>query len=177
MERAKKNCYLMLRERGYNVFIQSDGGVFDPAMIAKRGVSQLVVYAFPDGKVGVRDTRRIVADTEAREISHAVVLYPQGITPFAKTDLLKNTTTRFEIFHTDFFLFHLTRHVLVPEHVVLSASEKRKVADRYGIDKLPRISVNDPVARWLDLGRGTIVKIEEASPEGHLVTEYRVVTG
>ena len=62
------------------------------------------------------------------------------------------------------------------EHVVLSASEKRKVADRYGIDKLPRISVTDPVARWLDLGRGTIVKIEEASPEGHLVTEYRVVT-
>ena len=176
MERAQKNCLLMLRERGYAVTPMETSEDFKPVMTAThRRASRVAVYTVAGAKVGVRDTRRIVEDAVESGVDHIIVIHEHGITPFARGEIGKSDL-RVELFPADFFGFHLTRHILVPPHRLVTPSERRLVADKYGIDRLPRLVSTDPVVRWLDLPRGAIVSIEEPSPEGHMVAEYRVVT-
>ena len=64
-----------------------------------------------------------------------------------KTD--HSTGIRIERFDETELQVNITQHVLVPQHTVLSQSEKKNLLQRYRItdDKLPKIQINDPVAR------------------------------
>ena len=66
---------------------------------------------------------------------------------------------------------------LVPEHRLLSMEEAIMVLKRLGVKpwQLPRISVNDPVARILGARPGDIIEIRRRSPTGGEALYYRIV--
>ncbi|PIV69498.1 MAG: DNA-directed RNA polymerase subunit H [Euryarchaeota archaeon CG01_land_8_20_14_3_00_38_12] len=71
----------------------------------------------------------------------------------------------------------VTKHKLVPEHVLLSDTESKDVLKKYNVNQnnLPKILVTDPCARMLGAKPGQIVKIIRRSQTAGSFTSYRVV--
>jgi len=71
----------------------------------------------------------------------------------------------------------ITKHELVPKHIVLNEKEREEVLKKYGITlrQLPRISVSDPVIKILNANIGDVIKIIRKSETAGETEYYRVV--
>lgn len=105
---------------------------------------------------GVLITQSSITPAALKVVS---VLHPQIIETFQEQDLLVN----------------ITHHELVPKHVLLSQEEKKKLLERYRLkeSQLPRIQTGDPVAKYLGLRRGQVVKIIRKSETAGRYASYR----
>jgi DNA-directed RNA polymerase subunit H (RpoH/RPB5) len=82
--------------------------------------------------------------------------------------------------------FDITKHKLVPEHILLSKKEEKEILKKLNLTKnqLPKILSTDPVATAVIRPDGTkgvkvreIVKIIRNSPTSRVSVAYRVVVG
>ncbi|MFB6283214.1 MAG: DNA-directed RNA polymerase subunit H [Halobacteria archaeon] len=71
----------------------------------------------------------------------------------------------------------VTKHEMVPEHVVLDEDEIEEVTERYDIDKtdLPKISRVDSPVKQLDADTGDVVKIIRESLTTDEAVTYRII--
>lgn len=95
----------------------------------------------------------------------------------------KHACKKFEpIFHLDLFkesslLVDITEHFLVPPHIALSEQETKDLLERLSIpaDKLPKISVDDPICHYYGFKQGQVIKIIRNSLVGGRSVAFRVV--
>ena len=71
----------------------------------------------------------------------------------------------------------VTKHKLVPKHILLSDTEAKTVLKKYNVNQnnLPKILVTDPCVKMLDAKPGQIIKIIRRSQTAGMFTTYRVV--
>lgn len=124
--------------------------------------------------------RQFVLDLQEFQYTRGIFIYPNTITGPAQkvVDSLSSKIT-IELFHEEELLVNITHHELVPRHEVLSSEEKKELLDRYKVKEaqLPRIHGSDPVAKYLGLRRGQVVKIIRKSETSGRYASYRLCTG
>ena len=71
----------------------------------------------------------------------------------------------------------ILQHKFVPSHEILEAKELKSVLEQLGAvkEQLPKMSVNDPVAKRIKAAAGSVVKIVRKSPTAGEAVYYRVI--
>ena len=112
-------------------------------------------------------------------IQNGIIIIPGTITSLAKQKLKESNDSRachIEVFEDKELIVNITEHELVPEHIILSEEEKKALLKKYRLkeSQLPKILTTDPVARFLGLVKGQVVKIIRASETAGRYITYRI---
>ena len=154
-------------------------------LVAKADQSSDQIFVFfperdPNSKSGAVSTKAIKVYTdkmEEEEVTRAILVVNSGVTSFARRALNEMSKIKVELFHDRELLVNITKHVLVPEHEVLTEEGKQAVLDKYRLKEaqLPRILKTDPIARFYGLSQGQVVKIKRDSDTAGRYITYRYV--
>ena len=96
---------------------------------------------------------------------------------------LSNKKNKIEHFEFSELLFNKTKHILVPQHILLTETEKEKVLCQYNcsVKQLPCIIITrtiknryvDPIAKYYGANPGDVFKIIRTSETGGEYISYR----
>ena len=106
-----------------------------------------------------------------------IIIISGQLTSQAKQKLTDiNNELQIECFNISELMVNIIEHSYVPEHILLTDEEKNLLLKRYKIkeSQLPKILTSDPVARYLGLRRGNIVKIIRDSETAGKYVTYRI---
>ncbi|KAL4934289.1 DNA-directed RNA polymerase core subunit RPB5 [Aspergillus undulatus] len=130
-----------------------------------------------DSGIGAKQVRTFNHTVDEGNFHTGIFITKTPISPSAVRMLAGIPGRICEHFQEQDLLVNITRHELVPKHVLLSPEEKSRLLQRYRLkeSQLPRIQVSDPVARYLGLRRGQVVKIIRRSETAGRYASYRWV--
>jgi DNA-directed RNA polymerase I, II, and III subunit RPABC1 len=140
--------------------------------------NQMYVF-FPDeAKVGQKTIEAYLKKIEEEEITRAIIVVSTGMSPRAKSLMLSmQPKYTLEPFLDSELMINITNHFLVPQHVLLNPEEKKELLIRYKLkdNQLPRIRIDDPIARYFGLRKGQVVRIIRTSETAGRYVTYRLV--
>jgi DNA-directed RNA polymerase subunit H (RpoH/RPB5) len=92
-------------------------------------------------------------------------------------ELTKDMYNNVEVFLKKRMIFNVTHHQFVPKHIILTKDEELELLEKYNTTKgkLPKISKNDPIAKYYGMKTDQICKIIRWSPEVGETNYYRLV--
>ena len=133
----------------------------------------------PDKSVGIKQTRNFAHFLQEQNMTNGIFITQEqpNAAALRAFDALHELGMKAEHFKEEDLLVNITRHELVPTHILLSDEEKKTLLDRYRLreSQLPRIQNADPVARYLGLRKGQVVKIIRKSETAGRYASYRWV--
>eukprot|EP00800_Vazella_pourtalesii_P023293 TRINITY_DN9363_c1_g2_i2.p1 TRINITY_DN9363_c1_g2~~TRINITY_DN9363_c1_g2_i2.p1 ORF type:complete len:212 (-),score=46.35 TRINITY_DN9363_c1_g2_i2:103-738(-) len=146
---------------------------------AKDVSNQMFVFFPDDEKINVVAVKRYFNKMQTENVHRSIIVVHQGVTPTARQAMVSMRSASFimEEFMEAELMINITEHELVPTHYVMSPEEKKELLMRYKLKEtqLPRIQHTDPVARYLGLKRGEVVKIIRPSETAGRYITYRLV--
>jgi len=119
---------------------------------------------------------KVISKYEDENINLILILKEKENSAISK-ELTKDIYDKVEVFLRKNMVFNITQHSFVPRHILLSTEEEKKVVTKYFTtkSKLPKISKNDPVAKYYGLKPDQVCKIIRKSPEVGESIYYRLV--
>lgn len=126
--------------------------------------------------VGIKTMRNFCIHISEKNFSTGIFIYQNSITPSANKLIPTVAPASIETFQETDLVVNITHHELVPKHITLSKPEKAQLLQKYRLkeSQLPRIQREDPVARYLGLKRGEVVKIIRRSETSGRYASYRI---
>ncbi|CAG9333712.1 unnamed protein product [Blepharisma stoltei] len=137
-----------------------------------------IFVCFPDDqRIAVPIIASVAQRMHKEGFERAIIIGKGIITPSAKTAIVElQNHFIIEYFEEKELLVNITEHELVPKHIVMTSEEKGALLKRYRVkeSQLPKIQTTDPVARYLGLQRGQVVKIIRNSETAGKYITYRL---
>ncbi|KAF2083770.1 RPB5 subunit of DNA-directed RNA polymerase [Saccharata proteae CBS 121410] len=130
-----------------------------------------------DTSMGIKQLRTFAHKVDERQAKVGILVCTAAITASALKFIPAMLPMVVELFMEQDLLVNITEHELVPRHILMSHEEKAALLKRYRLkeSQLPRLSVNDPVAKFLGLKKGQVVKIIRSSQTAGRYASYRTV--
>ena len=132
---------------------------------------------FPGEKINTDDIKEYLKVLKETRINSGIIIISGKLSQQAKQKVQEiNKELQVEIFSVNELVVDITEHELVPKHILLSKEDKDLLLKRYKIkeNQLPKILVTDPIARFLGLKRGDVVKIIRVSETAGRYITYRI---
>lgn len=139
---------------------------------------KIFVFFPNDDKMGVPTVRECIEEMSKSQVESGIVIVKNTITPFARETMRKFAVQyKLERFNQSELMVNITKHKLVPKHVVLTDEEKKQLLKKYKLSEsqLPKIQVTDPVARYFGMRPRQVVKILRPSETAGKYITYRLV--
>mmetsp|Transcript_24020 Transcript_24020/g.60104 ORF Transcript_24020/g.60104 Transcript_24020/m.60104 type:complete len:207 (+) Transcript_24020:49-669(+) len=138
---------------------------------------QIFVFFPSSERVGIDGISGYIKSMEQKQVKRAIIVLVGGLTSMAKQALTSVPDCLLEHFTEEELLVNITEHQLVPRHELLTPEGKQELLSKYKLKEaqLPRIQLNDPVARYYGLQRGEVVKITRPSETAGKYVTYRLV--
>ncbi|XP_020592510.1 DNA-directed RNA polymerases II and IV subunit 5A-like [Phalaenopsis equestris] len=192
--RVWKTALEMLRDRGFLVldseikmsrleFLDKFGENFkredlDMLKTKEDDPNDRIFVFFPnEPKLNVSVTRRYAERMRSEKIFRGIIVVQEVPTPHAK-HAIEDLSQKYylEVFLDAELLVNVNNHMLVPKHEVLSNEEKKELLKRYTVKEtqLPKMMSNDPIAKYLGIRRGQVVKITRKSETAGIYITYRI---
>lgn len=132
----------------------------------------------PDkSSIGISVMKKFVEHCASNNFKAGILVTAVALSSQArKVMTVTSQFTLIECFLEEDLLVNITHHELVPKHVLLSREEKAALLKRYRLKEtqLPRILSKDPIARYLGLKKGQVVKIIRTSETAGRYASYRL---
>ena len=149
----------------------------DPSPQTRAG--NIIVTFTKEAPLGIKHTRAFAQLLDKENFTNGILISVGHCQPASLRvwDPLAARGVTAEHFQEQELLVNITKHDLVPKHVLLSDEEKKVLLDRYRLKEtqLPRIQSGDPVARYLGLKKRQVVKIIRKSETAGRYASYRWV--
>ncbi|WWD20614.1 hypothetical protein CI109_105090 [Kwoniella shandongensis] len=193
--RVSRTVHEMVRDRGYlladyeiNVpfdeFKQKHGatGSVDRTNMSfdalhSENSEKIFVYFCSEKNVSKASMKTFIGSMDKMGARRGMIIWSEKMSPAAKKTLTEmGSEYSLEDFPESDLLVNITRHFLVPKHVIMKPDEKSALIKRYRLKEtqLPRIMITDPVARYYGMKRGQVMKIERASETAGRYITYRI---
>ena len=172
--KTRQTVLEMLRDRNCitDQYFDENGDYIQPSeesyrsnslkLIVQKNKEENILILFYEKKIGIDILKSIVIEMDDIGIKHTILIVNYKITSFAKKEINKlSSNYYFEIFLQDEMLYNITKHRIVPEHILLSNEESKKIIDCYGKKTfyLPKIFNTDAICKYYDGKVGNIFKI------------------
>lgn len=119
-----------------------------------------LIVLFHNDKFGISDVNKLITYLEKGGLNNVILVVKEKLTSFG-LKALKNSDVNFEIFLSKHLVFNITKHQLVPRHVVLTKEEKNKLLKtlQCKLHQLPKILKTDPISKYFNALVGQVFKI------------------
>ena len=119
-----------------------------------------LIILFYNGKFGIREVNELIEKLLERNLNNVILIVKDKLTSFG-LKALKNSIVNYEIFLRKHLVFNITKHKLVPKHILLSKDEKNKLLKtlQCKLHQLPKILKTDPMAKYFNALIGQVFKI------------------
>ncbi|KAL0221974.1 hypothetical protein RCL1_001828 [Eukaryota sp. TZLM3-RCL] len=189
--RVRKTVLQMLQDRGFRVLpedLEEDLASFSRrygdtpnrealTLLHSHTVEDKQIFVFfpLDAKLSLKSLRDYAKKMQTENVKHSILVLKDAITSSAK-NAINTFSERIEVFFENQLLINITEHELVPKHTPLTPQQKAELLQRYKLKEtqLPRILVDDPVARHFGLVRGDVVRIVRNSETAGEYVTYRL---
>lgn len=120
--------------------------------------------------------QKLITQYEDANINLILLLKEKENSTVSK-ELTKDVYKNVEIFLKKNMIFNITKHEYVAKHILLTKEEEKELLDKYNTTKgkLPKLSKNDPVAKYYGMKLDQICKIIRKSPEVGEYPYYRLI--
>lgn len=155
-------CSEMLEDRGYVKKSQTDDNIIQ--LIYKNEKEQIIVFILYKDKINMNIIRKLLDIADMLKISHLIIVYndsyKNSITSKLKHRIEELMDKNVEFFPISSLQYNITKHVLVPKHVLATEEEEKDIKSKYKINDLPVILAQyDPVCCYYNFKPGSIIKI------------------
>lgn len=124
-----------------------------------------------NSKFKINDLKKLINDED-----RILIVFKEKINNLNIKNL-KEYEANIEIFLIKELLINISKHILVPKHEIVTDQEIiSKIVSQFQLKsktQLPIIQRTDPMARYLDIKTGEIVKITRNSPSAGEAIIYR----
>ncbi|KAI7164875.1 RPB5 subunit of DNA-directed RNA polymerase [Hortaea werneckii] len=141
------------------------------------GIGTIHVEFVNDPSIGIKHLKAFAQLLHEKNFMTGIFVTAAAPTTSAMKIVPSVLPTVIEVFREEDLLVNISRHELVPKHTLLSAEDKKRLLERYRLKEtqLPRIRMDDPMAKYLGLRRGQVVKIIRKSETAGRYASYRWV--
>jgi DNA-directed RNA polymerase I, II, and III subunit RPABC1 len=195
------NLYDMLKDRNYDIskmkmyntideFKKQFKNVEEPDVSVLKFIlskndnkdDKISIFWNDDEKIGIRVLKSNMEDMNKKGVKRGILIVKYSMSTFAKKSIdefnQNQSNMYFETFDYSELMMNITKHVLVPKHIVLTEDEVTALKDKYSlkrITQLPKLHKTDPMTKYFGLMPGNVVKVVRNNPIGSKYITYRIV--
>jgi DNA-directed RNA polymerase I, II, and III subunit RPABC1 len=128
-------------------------------------------------KSDLKNIMQKIISTYGDENINLILLLKEKENSAVSKELSKDMYKNVEIFLKKNMIFNVTKHIYVPQHILLNKEEELELLEKYNTTKgkLPKLSKTDPIAKYYGMKNDQICKIIRKSPEVGEYVYYRLV--
>jgi DNA-directed RNA polymerase I, II, and III subunit RPABC1 len=136
---------------------------FIPMLISSNSLDKKLIIFITYKKMGKKDVLKFLDQIKESEYNHAILISKIELTSQAKKSLqiYEEENIFVEIFLHKQVLFNVTKHCLQPKFSLMKNSEIKKICEELqcSLSDIPKISINDPIARYYNAKSKNVFKI------------------